>query len=140
MAFGYNFQSKGNKRSNVRLSCSPSDKKRRKEWEDACGRINLPKDPLLFLRTSALVPLSVLVDRQSLQTSGTRNTRCHLLGCKHADANHCVRLLEKFLSADFPRNLERLWCFSTAWYDSVRHGSLRHSTAQFGSVCIFTAV
>ncbi len=26
----------------------PSDKKRRKEWEDACGRIKLSKNPLLF--------------------------------------------------------------------------------------------
>ncbi len=33
----------------------PSDKKRRKEWEDACGRINLPKDMLIFLFTLALI-------------------------------------------------------------------------------------
>jgi len=46
--FGSNFLSKGNKRSNIRLHCFPSDKKRRKEWEDACGRIKLPKDPLIF--------------------------------------------------------------------------------------------
>ncbi len=49
----------------------PSDKKRRKKWEDACGRIKLPKDPLLFLSTLALMPLSLLVDHsywKSLQT------------------------------------------------------------------------
>ncbi len=39
----------------------PSDKKRRKEWEDASGRIKLPKDLLLFLSTLALMPLSLLV-------------------------------------------------------------------------------
>lgn len=36
-AFGYNFQSKGNKGSNVSLHSFPSDKKRRKMWENACG-------------------------------------------------------------------------------------------------------
>ncbi|ROI33883.1 Transcription factor E2F6 [Anabarilius grahami] len=40
-------ESKGNKRSDVSLHSFPSDKKRRKEWEEACGRINLPKDPRL---------------------------------------------------------------------------------------------
>jgi len=40
----------------------PSDKKRRKEREDVCGRIKLPKDQLLFLSTLALMPLSLLVD------------------------------------------------------------------------------
>ncbi len=39
----------------------PSDKKRRKEWEDASGRIKLPKDLFLFLSTLALMPLSLLV-------------------------------------------------------------------------------
>ncbi len=43
------------------------------------------------------------------------------------------------LDPSHPANL-LFWCFSTAWYDSVRHGSLRHVTAQFGSVCISTAV
>ncbi len=36
----------------------PSDKKSRKEREDVCGRIKLPKDPLLFLSTLALMPFS----------------------------------------------------------------------------------
>uniref|UniRef100_A0A672LBK1 THAP-type domain-containing protein n=1 Tax=Sinocyclocheilus grahami TaxID=75366 RepID=A0A672LBK1_SINGR len=49
-AFGCNFQSKGNKSSDVSLHSFPSDKKRRKEWEDACGRIQLPKDPRLCSR------------------------------------------------------------------------------------------
>ncbi len=42
----------------------------------------------------------------------TRNARCHLLGCKHADANHDARPLEEFLSMDFPRYpgcLDTLW-------------------------------
>uniref|UniRef100_A0A672KU85 THAP-type domain-containing protein n=1 Tax=Sinocyclocheilus grahami TaxID=75366 RepID=A0A672KU85_SINGR len=42
--------SKGNKSSDVSLHSFPSDKKRRKEWEDACGRIQLPKDPRLCSR------------------------------------------------------------------------------------------
>ncbi len=33
-----------------------------------------------------------------------------------------------------------IWCFSTAWYGTVRHGSVRYGTAQFRSVCISTAV
>ncbi len=33
-----------------------------------------------------------------------------------------------------------IWRFSTAWYGTVRHGSLRHDTAQLGSVCVSTAV
>ncbi len=33
----------------------PSDKKRRKEWEDTCGPIHLPKDMLIFLSTLALI-------------------------------------------------------------------------------------
>jgi len=37
-----------NKRSNVRLRCFPIDKKMRKEWEDACGWMRLPKDSLIF--------------------------------------------------------------------------------------------
>uniref|UniRef100_A0A673K9X7 THAP-type domain-containing protein n=1 Tax=Sinocyclocheilus rhinocerous TaxID=307959 RepID=A0A673K9X7_9TELE len=36
--------------SDVSLHSFPSDKKRRKEWEDACGRIQLPKDPRLCSR------------------------------------------------------------------------------------------
>ncbi len=35
----------------------------------------------------------------------TTNARCHLLGCKHADANHDARPLEEFLSVDFPRDV-----------------------------------
>ncbi len=41
----------------------------------------------------------------------TRNARCHLLGCKHADAND-MRPLEEFLRADFsryPGPLDSLW-------------------------------
>ncbi len=30
--------------------------------------------------------------------------------------------------------------FSTVWYDSARHGSVRNGKAQFGSVCVSTAV
>ncbi len=56
---------------------------------------------------------------------------------------------EKLLKSEFEpdtgvksvlRLVINLWHFSTAWYDSVRHGSLQHSTAQFGSVCVSTAV
>ncbi len=42
----------------------------------------------------------------------TRNARCYLLGCKHADANHDAWPLEEFLSVDFPRyqrRLDSLW-------------------------------
>ena len=46
-AFGCSFQLKGNKGSDLSLHSFPSDKKRRKEWENACGRIQLPKDPRL---------------------------------------------------------------------------------------------
>uniref|UniRef100_A0A8C6KYH9 THAP domain-containing protein 1 n=1 Tax=Nothobranchius furzeri TaxID=105023 RepID=A0A8C6KYH9_NOTFU len=46
-AFGCNFQSEGNKGSDVRLHSFPTGKKRRKQWEDACGRTQLPKDPRL---------------------------------------------------------------------------------------------
>ncbi len=38
----------------------------------------------------------------------TRNARCHLLGRKHADANHDSRPLEEFLSVDFPPHPGRL--------------------------------
>ncbi len=115
MAFGCNFQSKGNKRSNVRRHYFPSDNMRRKEWENTCGLIQLPKDPSFFLSTLALMPLSLLVDHgywKSLQTAETRNARCHLFGCKHADTNHNARPLKEFLSADIPRyqgRLNSLW-------------------------------
>ncbi len=49
-AFGCNFQSKGNKGSDVSLHCFPKEKKIRKEWEVACGRVQLPKDPRLCSR------------------------------------------------------------------------------------------
>uniref|UniRef100_A0A1A7Y6L4 THAP domain-containing protein 1 n=1 Tax=Iconisemion striatum TaxID=60296 RepID=A0A1A7Y6L4_9TELE len=49
-AFGCNFQSKVNKGSDVSLHSFPTDKKRRKQWEDACGRTQLPKDPRLCSR------------------------------------------------------------------------------------------
>nr|XP_015810537.2 uncharacterized protein LOC107382745 [Nothobranchius furzeri] len=49
-AFGCNFQSKGNKGTGVSLHSFPTDKKRRKQWEDACGRTQLPKDPRLCSR------------------------------------------------------------------------------------------
>ncbi len=42
----------------------------------------------------------------------TRIARFHLLGRKHADANHDAWPLEEFLSADFPRypgRLDSLW-------------------------------
>ncbi len=115
MAFDCNFQSKGNKRRNVRLHCFPINNRRRKEWENACGRIKLPKEPLFFLSTLALMPLNLLVDHsywKSLQTAKTRNIRCYLLGCKHADANHVARLLEEFLSTDFP---PYLWLLHSSW-------------------------
>ncbi len=97
-----------NKRSNARLHCFPSDKKRRKQWEGACGWINFQKTRCFFLTTLALMLLSLLVDHsywKSLQTAETRNVRCHLLGGKYADTNHDARPLEEFLSADFPPHL-----------------------------------
>ncbi len=63
---------------------------------------NFLKTHFFFLSTLALMPLSILVDH-SVQTAETRNARCHLLGCKLADANHNAWPLEEFLSADFPR-------------------------------------
>ncbi len=66
----------------------PSNTKKRKEWEDACGQIKLPKVPLLFSPLLVLMPLSFLVDHscwKSLQTAKTRNARCHLLGWKRCD-------------------------------------------------------
>ncbi len=44
VAFGCTFQLKYNWKSDVSLH---SDKKRRKVWENACGQIQLPKDPRL---------------------------------------------------------------------------------------------
>uniref|UniRef100_A0A3P8YNK2 THAP-type domain-containing protein n=1 Tax=Esox lucius TaxID=8010 RepID=A0A3P8YNK2_ESOLU len=49
-AFGSNFQSNGNKESDVSLHCFPHEKKIRKQWEVACGRVLLPKDPRLCSR------------------------------------------------------------------------------------------
>ena len=49
-AFGCSFQSKGNEGSNVSLHSFPCDKKRRKKWDSACGRIQLPKDSRLCSR------------------------------------------------------------------------------------------
>ena len=46
-AFGCDFQSKGNKGSDVSLHRFPTDKKMRKKWEDACGRTQFPQDPRL---------------------------------------------------------------------------------------------
>uniref|UniRef100_A0A8C6K7A9 THAP domain-containing protein 1 n=1 Tax=Nothobranchius furzeri TaxID=105023 RepID=A0A8C6K7A9_NOTFU len=39
-----------NKGTGVSLHSFPTDKKRRKQWEDACGRTQLPKDPRLCSR------------------------------------------------------------------------------------------
>ncbi|XP_039869404.1 uncharacterized protein LOC120722458 isoform X2 [Simochromis diagramma] len=47
VAFGCNFQSKRNKGTDVSLHSFPHEKTRRKQWEDACGRVQLPKDPRL---------------------------------------------------------------------------------------------
>ncbi len=102
MAFGCQFSVEGQQEKHF-----PSNKKRRKEWEDASGRIKLPKDPLLFLSTLALMSLSLLVDHsywQSLQTAETRNFRCHLLGWKRRERS--------FLSTDltlYQRRLNALW-------------------------------
>ncbi len=51
----------------------------------------------------------------------TTNARCHLLGCKHAGANHDARPLEEFLSADFPQDP----CFDSLWgkIDGTAFGS-----------------
>uniref|UniRef100_A0A669C549 Uncharacterized LOC109201326 n=1 Tax=Oreochromis niloticus TaxID=8128 RepID=A0A669C549_ORENI len=49
-AFGCNFQSKGNKGTDVSLHSFPHEKARRKQWEDACGRVQLPKDSRLCSR------------------------------------------------------------------------------------------
>lgn len=49
-AIGCNFQSKGNKTTDISLHSFPSDKKRRKQWEHKCGRRELPKDPRLCSR------------------------------------------------------------------------------------------
>lgn len=49
-AFGCNFQSKGNKNSDISLHCFPSDVERRAEWAKACGRTQLPKDARLCSR------------------------------------------------------------------------------------------
>lgn len=48
--FGCNFQSKGNRQSEVSIHSFPKDEKLRKQWEDACGRDELPKDPRLCSR------------------------------------------------------------------------------------------
>lgn len=49
-AFGCTFQSKGNKETDVSLHSFTKDKKRRKLWEIACGRKQLPMDPRLCSR------------------------------------------------------------------------------------------
>uniref|UniRef100_A0A3P8YMA2 THAP-type domain-containing protein n=1 Tax=Esox lucius TaxID=8010 RepID=A0A3P8YMA2_ESOLU len=49
-AFGCNFQSKGNEGSSVSLHCFLHEKIIRKQWEVACGRVQLPKDPRLCSR------------------------------------------------------------------------------------------
>uniref|UniRef100_A0A3Q3CMQ6 THAP-type domain-containing protein n=1 Tax=Haplochromis burtoni TaxID=8153 RepID=A0A3Q3CMQ6_HAPBU len=36
-----------NKGTDVSLHSFPHEKTRRKQWEDACGRVQLPKDPRL---------------------------------------------------------------------------------------------
>uniref|UniRef100_A0A3B4GY63 THAP-type domain-containing protein n=1 Tax=Pundamilia nyererei TaxID=303518 RepID=A0A3B4GY63_9CICH len=36
-----------NKGTDVSLHSFPQEKTRRKKWEDACGRVQLPKDPRL---------------------------------------------------------------------------------------------
>lgn len=50
VAVGCNFQSKGNKNSDISLHCFPNEKERRAEWERACGRTQLPKYPRLCSR------------------------------------------------------------------------------------------
>uniref|UniRef100_A0A8C6TKP9 THAP-type domain-containing protein n=1 Tax=Neogobius melanostomus TaxID=47308 RepID=A0A8C6TKP9_9GOBI len=47
VAFGCNFQSKGNKGSEISLHIFPKEQKLREVWEDVVGRIDLPKDPRL---------------------------------------------------------------------------------------------
>ncbi len=44
-----------------------------------------------------------------------------------------ANLKEAIKRADWD-NTTIKWCFSTAWYGTVRHGSVRYGTAQFGSV------
>lgn len=47
VAVGCNSHSKTNKGGDLTFHRFPSDKKKRKAWEDACGRTQLPKDPRL---------------------------------------------------------------------------------------------
>ncbi|XP_029978180.1 uncharacterized protein LOC115410603 isoform X3 [Sphaeramia orbicularis] len=49
-AFGCHFQSKGNKGTDVSIHTFPREKEIRQQWENACGREQLPKDPRLCSR------------------------------------------------------------------------------------------
>lgn len=49
-AFGCNFQSKGNRKTNVSIHSFPRDTKVRKQWENAVGRLQLPRDARLCSR------------------------------------------------------------------------------------------
>uniref|UniRef100_A0A8C6LU82 THAP domain-containing protein 1 n=1 Tax=Nothobranchius furzeri TaxID=105023 RepID=A0A8C6LU82_NOTFU len=76
-AFGCNFQSKGNKGSDVNSHSFPTGKKRRKQWEDACGRTQLPKDPRLCSRhfspdafEAYIISLNILIIYKAHDSSG----------------------------------------------------------------------
>uniref|UniRef100_A0A672G6U4 THAP domain-containing protein 1 n=1 Tax=Salarias fasciatus TaxID=181472 RepID=A0A672G6U4_SALFA len=50
VAFGCHFENKGNKGSAVSIHSFPKDRNLRRKWEDACGRVQLPKYPYLCSR------------------------------------------------------------------------------------------
>jgi len=50
VASGCNLRSNGDNRSDIIYHCFPSDEKRRRQWEIACGRKTFPKQPRLCSR------------------------------------------------------------------------------------------
>ena len=90
-AFGCDFQSKSNKGSDVSLHCFPKEKKIRKEWEVACGRVQLPKDPRLCSRhfsPEAFEAFSRLKDRLP-RYSPDLSLRCARVQTERAERQTC---------------------------------------------------
>ncbi len=57
----------------------------------------------------------------------------HIQYIPTAAARHALSSFYAGLAAEHQQSAY-YWRFSTAWYGTVRHGSVRYSTAQFGSV------
>ncbi len=86
VAFGCNFQSKGNKRRD--FTAFLMIRRGKKNGQNAWGRLKLSTNPLLYSLHFSPVAFSRPQLLKELTNGWDKKCYAFLLGCKHADANH----------------------------------------------------